>query len=515
VGETNRDESAASYDGLKYNDYRISAKGSKIVIAAGCGESLVQAVEYFSSLLAGDKLEVKSYEYNATYAVDGMTISGVNVSEYKIVCLEENIERANMIRDAIGERTGERLSVIDQREEKTEYEIVVGKTSRKRYDNISYYSYEIFNDGKCIYINAYDNYALYAAAEKFSDTVKKLGSTVTIGDFDYTYEVPSHEELIEDIDGLYMRWASEWTPDPRMLDWDLKIESFIKATDRLHSCAHRAEAYYYPENSVPAIISWYKMGGLAVELDIRATKDNILILLHDETLNRMTDWEQKNGKNGLPNSNKISDWTYEQLQQLNLKEGKGGANAVVTPFKIPTLVDALKVCKERLFITPDLKGDVRYSSKDGLVERKNIFLFDAMKKADNFTSVLISYQLTTQATVRVQKEIYDYSGEVAYIMPRDGNAESSTYTYIEAQAIENSFAIQVGGTFTGTTSVHNGAVFQDWKNKVLLFGWTIDDFATNDNAQVWQEMYDLGYRMIMTNDYLGMIKFAASKYSFD
>ena len=138
-----------------------------------------------------------------------------------------------------------------------------------------------------------------------------------------------------------------------------------------------------------------------------------------------------------------------------------------------------------------------------------------MKKADNFTSVLISYQLTTQATVRVQKQIYDYSGEVAYIMPRDGDAQSTTFKYLEEYAIENSFAIQVGGTFTGTTSVHNGAVFQDWKSKVLLFGWTIDDFATNDNAQVWQKMYDLGYRMIMTNDYLGMIKFAATKYSFD
>jgi len=512
VGETNREESAASYDGLKYNDYRISAKGSKIVIAAGCGESLVQAVEYFSSLFEGDKLEVKSYEHNAAYALDGMTISGVNVSEYKIVCLEENIERANMIRDAIGQRTGERLSVVDQKTDKTEYEIVVGKTSRMRYDNISYYNYEIFNDGKSIYINSYDKYALYAAAEKFSDTVKKLGSTVTIGDFDYTYEVPTNEEMIEDIDTLYMRWAEEWTPDPRFLDWNLKIDALTNVSDRLLTCAHRADRIYYPENSIPAIISFYKMGGTSVELDFHLTKDNVLVLMHDETLSRMTDWEQKKGKNGLPTSNNISDWTYEQLQQLNLKESGGGAKAVVTPFKIPTFVEALKVCKERLFLVPDIKADVRYSPADNLLGRKDIFLFDEMKKADNFTSILISYQITTEVTVRVQKEIYDYSGEIAYIMTRDDNPGEDTLKYLEKFAIPNSYAVSVGGTYRPGWDSPTKPTFQEWRKKLTIHGWTIED---KDDTEIWQEMYDLGYRSIMTNNYLELVKFAATKYNFD
>ena len=32
-----------------------------------------------------------------------------------------------------------------------------------------------------------------------------------------------------------------------------------------------------------------------------------------------------------------------------------------------------------------------------------------------------------------------------------------------------------------------------------------------DDTGIWQEMYDLGYRMIMTNNYLELVKFAATK----
>ena len=520
VGETNRDESAASYDGLKYNDYRISAKGSKIVIVAGCEESLVQAVEYFSSLFEGEKLEVKSYEHNATYALDGMTIGGVKASEYNIVyASEKQLASAKIIQKAIGERTGERLSVVDQKTDKTEYEIVVGKTSRKTYDKISYYNYEIFNDGKSIYINPYDEYALYAAAEKFSDTVGNMGPAVTVNDFDYNYQIPTHEELIEDIDKLYMRWASEWTPDPRLLDFDLKIDAFLNVSDRLLVSAHRAEATYYPENSLGAIISFYKMGGFSVELDIRPTKDGVLVLMHDETLKRTTNWSEVNGKvvNGiqLPTSNKLSDWTYAQVQQLYLKEEHGGDKAIVTPFRVPSLVDALKVCKDRIFITPDKQDQWRYSNKDNLAGNPSYYLFDAMKKADNYTSILLSTGINKTGAVAVQKQIYEYSGEIAYVIPRDGNASASTYKYLKENAIENSFGIQVGGTFEGTTSTHTGSTFQEWKDMITIWGWTIEEPETNDNIKVWQEMYDLGYRMIMTNEYLEMLKFAASKYSFD
>ena len=62
------------------------------------------------------------------------------------------------------------------------------------------------------------------------------------------------------------------------------------------------------------------------------------------------------GKNGLPKSANVADWTYEQLMQLNLKTGTGGSSAKVTPYKIPTLEEAIKVSANRIFIRLDVKG---------------------------------------------------------------------------------------------------------------------------------------------------------------
>ena len=90
------------------------------------------------------------------------------------------------------------------------------------------------------------------------------------------------------------------------------------------------------------------------EIDIRETKDGKLVLMHDATLTRMTDVADKKGKNGLPNSEKVEDWTYDQLMQLNLRAGNGGST-VVTPYKIATFEDVLKIAANRIFLLTDVK----------------------------------------------------------------------------------------------------------------------------------------------------------------
>ena len=52
--------------------------------------------------------------------------------------------------------------------------------------------------------------------------------------------------------------------------------------------AHRGDWRNYPENSIPAIESCIRMGVDMMELDLKLTKDSILVLSHDHTLNRCT-----------------------------------------------------------------------------------------------------------------------------------------------------------------------------------------------------------------------------------
>ena len=52
--------------------------------------------------------------------------------------------------------------------------------------------------------------------------------------------------------------------------------------------SHRGDWRNYPENSIPAIESIIRMGVDMMELDVKMTKDSVLVLMHDKTVDRMT-----------------------------------------------------------------------------------------------------------------------------------------------------------------------------------------------------------------------------------
>ncbi len=102
--------------------------------------------------------------------------------------------------------------------------------------------------------------------------------------------------------------------------------------------AHRGDWRNYPENSIPAIESAISMGVDIVELDLKLTKDSVLVLSHDDTANRTT-----TGK-GL-----ISTMTLDSLKGFNLRY----VNGVKSKYKMPTLKEALEVCKDRISVNID------------------------------------------------------------------------------------------------------------------------------------------------------------------
>ena len=103
--------------------------------------------------------------------------------------------------------------------------------------------------------------------------------------------------------------------------------------------SHRGDWRNYPENSIPAIESVIRMGVDVMELDLKLTKDSVLVLSHDKTLDRTT-----TGKGP------ISNYTYEELMAFDLKRAHGIA---IPGLKIPTLRQALEVCKDRIVVNVD------------------------------------------------------------------------------------------------------------------------------------------------------------------
>lgn len=71
--------------------------------------------------------------------------------------------------------------------------------------------------------------------------------------------------------------------------------------------AHRGASAYAPENTMSAFKLGILLGANGIETDVMRTKDNILVLFHDQKLERLT------GKIG-----KISDFTFHELLDLNV-----------------------------------------------------------------------------------------------------------------------------------------------------------------------------------------------------
>jgi len=95
--------------------------------------------------------------------------------------------------------------------------------------------------------------------------------------------------------------------------------------------AHRSGAGIAPEDTLKAFKLCVEDIGFDVdyfEFDQHITKDNVLILLHDNELDRTSDCETVFGKSNC----RPEDYTYKQLRQLNIRVYHPGFQVIQIPF---------------------------------------------------------------------------------------------------------------------------------------------------------------------------------------
>ena len=364
VGATNRDESVAAIDSLKYNDFIITMTETRVVITGGCDEATVAAVDYFIENYIKDDALVMTVgtvsRVNGKYIRNDVKLGGVDLSDYSIIYTSDLKSSAQLAAQKLGINTGAIMSVGP---EKTAADHIIYLNSTKfsldLMDGLGVDDFKIVAKDGNIHIVGGSDWAAETALERFIDYVSTgaASSEISLESCALSYTLPDRSEYINDITKLALHWELNFDVPEWMLDFDEKYRALNDGNGRLMSCMHRGDMVYYPENSLEGVISSIMMGGDMIEIDPRKTKDGVLILMHDDTLDRTTNVTELAGKNGLPASTKVSDWTYEQLLQLNLKEANGGVNAKVTPYKIPTLDEIFKVCANRIFIRLDVKAD--------------------------------------------------------------------------------------------------------------------------------------------------------------
>ncbi|WP_412936237.1 glycerophosphodiester phosphodiesterase [Lactiplantibacillus plantarum] len=94
-------------------------------------------------------------------------------------------------------------------------------------------------------------------------------------------------------------------------------------------CAHRGAHIDAPENTAMAVAHAGMYGYGLIECDPRLTSDNQVVVMHDDTVDRMTD--------GTGN---VSDFTLDQLKQMTVDAAFSGKNDYNT-IRVPTLAEIL------------------------------------------------------------------------------------------------------------------------------------------------------------------------------
>jgi glycerophosphoryl diester phosphodiesterase len=105
--------------------------------------------------------------------------------------------------------------------------------------------------------------------------------------------------------------------------------------------AHRGAHREAPENTLASLEQAIEIGCDFVELDVRRTKDGALVIMHDSSVNRMT-----NGKG------RIADLTLAEIRKFEVKSRHGAKWAGL---KVPTFDEMLERAKGHMKIYVDHK----------------------------------------------------------------------------------------------------------------------------------------------------------------
>jgi len=127
----------------------------------------------------------------------------------------------------------------------------------------------------------------------------------------------------------------------------MKDLSYLKNIDIAHKGIH--DNNKVPENSIKAF-ELAKEKQIPIEIDIHITKDNKIVVFHDNNLFRMT---------GI--NKEIKNTTYKELLKLNLLN---------TTYSIPTLDEVLNLINGKVLLDIEIKNDNRTKDMCNLLVKK-------------------------------------------------------------------------------------------------------------------------------------------------
>ncbi len=224
--------------------------------------------------------------------------------------------------------------------------------------------------------------------------------------------------------------------------------------------AHMGYSAVAPANTLPSYIAAGESNFWGAECDIQRTADGVWILMHDDTVDAMTD-----------GTGPVMEKTYAEMMELNVDAGN---NIDQYPgLKVATLEQYLDVCKEYgLHPVIEIKANADPEYMDEVAA-----ILSAREEKDMFHVISFGREICVRMkTLMPELRVY-------YII---------SYEDVSRENID--FALESGLDGMDIHVYHPEDYVKDVVNSGLdVFVWTIDDL---DNAE---RLFHLGVNAITTN----------------
>ena len=466
------------------SDVAVAVRGNKLVIVAGGDAGYDRAMSYLKETCLAEGCTSVAVPRSLSYVkliADNVELQ--NMASYTIVYAEKANARIKEAAEYLAERLAVYLEkkpdVVSDTAAESKYEILFGETNRKQTTSsvgLNFYDFRIRLNGRKYVVDLGSSFAGILAADGFVEHLvnETLGNRAEGGmDMQALFN-----PLAFDQSGFVPVWKGTITVPVWMNDFNEKLYAITNPSGRPMAVSHRGDMMNYPENSLEGYLSAALLGTDVIEMDLELTKDHVLVMMHDPTLTRTTNVADMKGKNGLPDSVNVADWTYEQLQSLSLKDPHSGA---VTKYKIPSFYEVLLVLKGRCFVALD-------SKQTGVISAEDIL------------------------EIELAVDAHEVSMYAMFLSASNGPSQSNSYRYMIDYSKQNPQLTRLGDYAKKLEEYMNMS-----GHSIRQRGWIDGSANTNpylESHQKYLAAYEGGLRLIYTNNIPLMSTFIAG-YSPD
>ncbi len=493
---------------LRFGEWSVDVESGGASVQGKGAVAILDAMEHFCSLLPALAEETLSVPYHhecrKTFPVRSIRIDGVPVEEYAVVFIRDAFDPVESMREAdnvpedllrtgaaeqaandlcrhLGRQSGAVLRCIPYRDGMPLSRcIVIGSHVPRPYGDWRLYS----KDG-AIYAEGGDICAMESAASKLAALLTEQEEVaLDASTLNESGSLPKREDYLADPRAFIPCYAARFSLPEEELTIREKEKKLEDPETGLFILSHRGEHTYYPENSLEGSLSAWRCGADSSEVDLSRTKDGAFVLLHDETLRRTTDVEEKKGRNGLPDSVLIADWSLAQLRQLRLKDTYGK----VTPFPIPTLEELFRACDGRIYLHLDKKFDYEAD------------IFPMMRKLGTYRCLYLCNHLTLEQMPGLRDAFRDVGVRLPAILriPQQNHVKTKAALKTAVSAADEGSISPAAVLYNDyyKNLPHTLALAVNYGRSLRLASWMM---WSADTPLYWREARQNGFGLFMTN----------------